>query len=70
MFTSNHIVCDEEVLTIREGKEEEKTGKKRGAVEKAVDKFNKRQAAYLELILSGKDDSKYGIADCKKVIYY
>ena len=34
MFTSNHIVCDKEVLAIRKGKEEEKTDKKRGAVEK------------------------------------
>ena len=70
MFKSNHIVCDEEVLAIREGKEEEKTDKKRGAVEKVVDKFNKREIAYLELIQSRKDETEYRNEDYKKVIHF
>ena len=36
MFTSRHIVCDEDALVIREGKEEEKIYKKKGAVKKQL----------------------------------
>ena len=40
MFSSNHIVCDEEVLNIREGKEKEKSDQKESRIRKAIDECN------------------------------
>ena len=46
MFSSNHIVCDEEVLNIREGKEKEKSDQKESRIRKAIDEYNKRKLDY------------------------
>ena len=39
-------------------------------IKKAVNKFNKQKLAYLELVQSGKDDTKYSNEDYKKLIYF
>ena len=41
VFTSNHIVCDEEVLNIREGKEKEKNDQKESTIRKVIVEYKK-----------------------------
>ena len=54
MFTSNHIVCDEEFLNIRGGKEKEKCDQKESTIQKSIDEYYKRKLDYDKLIDSNK----------------
>ena len=70
MFSSNHIVCDEEVLNIREGKEKEKSDQKKSMIRKAIVKYNKRKLEYQRVIDSKKEAINYGITDYKAIIHF
>ena len=70
MFSCNHIVCDEEVLNIREGKEKEKSDQKKSMIRKAIVKYNKRKLEYQRVIDSKKEAINYGIVDYKSIIHF
>ena len=69
MFINSHIVCDEEVMAIREGKEKEKRIQKENSINKVITEYHKRRLAYQVMLDSKKKDNEYGIAEYKTILH-
>ena len=70
LFDANHIVMDEEVLRIRESKEQDKMDEKEATVSKAIAKYHVLKEAYLKVINSGTEEKKFKGTHFKAVINF
>jgi hypothetical protein len=70
LFKVRHIVLDEEVLAMREEKEEEKTNERRQVVTNVITEFNERKHDYDKVFNSPKSPENYNIADLKAIVHF
>jgi hypothetical protein len=70
LFKVRHIVLDEEVLAMREEKEEEKTNERRQVVTNAITEFYQRKRDYDKVLNLPKSPESYNAAALKAIIHY
>jgi len=70
LFDANHIVMDEEVLRIRESKEQDKMDEKEAIVSKAIQRYHSLKEAYLKVVNSSTEEKDYKGAHFKAVIHF
>ncbi len=70
LFKVKHIALDEEVLALREAKEQEKVDERYQVVKNAIDEYNKRKTDYEQVINSPKNVEDYVGADYKAIVHY
>jgi hypothetical protein len=70
LFKVRHIALDEEVLALREAKEQEKTDERDQIIKNAVDEYKKRKGEYEKVQNSPKTADNYVGSDFKAIIHY
>ena len=70
LFDANHIVMDEEVLRIRESKEQDKMDEKEATVLKAIQRYRSLKEAYLKVVNSSTEEKDFKGTHFKAVIHF
>ena len=70
LFDANHIVMDEEVLCIRESKEQDKMDEKEAIVSKAIQRYHSLKEAYLKVVNSSTEEKDFKGTHFKAVIHF
>jgi hypothetical protein len=70
LFKTRHVVLDEEVLALREGKDREKAYNESKVIRNAIEEYKKRKEYYEAVKNSPKQETDYTVADYKAIIHF